>query len=189
MKSLENWFRKVLEVNPMSRGGTECLHLLKSIVDTRTVNVFNMSTSKSLSYFVEEVDVVRKLEHQLMTDTQTGSATSYDSGTAMFLLLEDGQLLTSTAGPATACKVRGGLCHLKCHSSYCMYSTYVCKVIHQVVCCILQDGPMGHVFLFSEQQICIRFCSNNERPIQKISKHTLSRCTAEVQQYVVNPVY
>ena len=37
---------------------------------------------------------------------------------------------------------------------------------------ILQDGPMGHVFMFSEQQICIRFCSNNERPIQKISKYT-----------------
>lgn len=105
VKSLEAWFRKVLEVNPVARGGTECLQMLKSVVETLTVNVFNMSTSKTLSYFVEEVDLVRKLEHQLMADSQAGGPAGYEGGTAMFLLLEDGQLLTNMGGPTAACKV------------------------------------------------------------------------------------
>ena len=105
VKSLEGWFRKVLEVNPVSRGGTECLQMLKTVVERPTVNVFNMCTSKTLSYFVEEVDMVRKLEHQLMADCQTGGSGGYEGGTAMFLLLEDGQLLTNTGGPTAACKV------------------------------------------------------------------------------------
>ena len=116
VKSLEGWFRKVLEVNPVSRGGTECLQMLKSVVETLTVNVLNMSTGKTLSYFVEEVDLVRKLEHQLMADSQAAGPAGYESGTAMFLLLEDGQLLTNMGGPTAACKVsewttEPGLCN------------------------------------------------------------------------------
>lgn len=80
--------------------------MLKSVVEMPTVNVFNMSTSKTLSYFVEEVDMVRKLEHQLIADSQAWGCGVYEGGTAMFLLLEDGQLLTNTGGPTAACKVR-----------------------------------------------------------------------------------